>query len=148
MKIAKLKNISPGYLFLLPFALGFFAFGIYPVVNTLVLSFTDTTIMGGDGKFIGFANFARLFADGVFPRAVGNTWFMWILVIIPQVGFALLLAALFTDARLNIKAAGLWRAIFYLPNLLMPAAVAALFSTLFGLYRPVKKFCETDNVRI
>ncbi len=140
MKVAKFKKISPGYLFLLPFALGFLAFGIYPVVNTVFLSFTDTTIMGGDGKFIGLANFIRLFADGVFMRAVGNTWFMWILIIIPQVGFALLLAALFTNTRLNIKAAGVWRAIFYLPNLLMPAAIAALFSTLFGLYGPVNQF--------
>jgi multiple sugar transport system permease protein len=141
MKIAKFKLNSTGYLFLLPFALGFFTFGIYPIVNTLALSFTDTTIMGGvQGKFIGLANFTRLFADGVFLRAVGNTWLMWIFTFIPQIGFALLLAALFTDARLNIKAAGLWRAVFYLPNLLMPAAIAALFSTLFGLYGPVNQF--------
>ena len=141
MNIAKFRKSSTGYLFLLPFLLGFLAFGIYPVVNTITLSFTDTTIMGGGpGNFIGLANFTRLFADKVFLRAVGNTWFMWILTFIPQIGFALLLAALFTNARLNIKAAGVWRAIFYLPNLLMPAAIAALFSTLFGLYGPVNQF--------
>ncbi len=140
MNIAKFKKIPVAYLFLLPFALGFLAFGIYPVINTLALSLTNTTILGGDGDFVGLANFTRLFADKVFLRAVGNTWLMWILIFIPQIGIALLLAALFTNARLNIKAAGVWRAVFYLPNLLMPAAIAALFSTLFGLYGPVNQF--------
>ena len=140
MKLAKFKKIPTGYLFLLPFALGFLAFGIYPVFSTLALSFTDTTILGGDGTFIGLNNYTRLFADGVFLRAVGNTWLIWILNFIPQIGIALFLAALFTNARLKIRAAGAWRAAFYLPNLLMPAAIAALFSTLFGLYGPVNQF--------
>jgi ABC-type sugar transport system permease subunit len=141
MNRTKLGKNAVGYLFLAPFLLGFLLFGLYSVLNTIWLSFTDATIMGGgQGHFIGLANFTRLFADGVFPRAVGNTWLMWILNFIPQIGFALLLAALLTDARLNIKAAGIWRAVFYLPNLLMPAAIAALFSTLFGLYGPVNQF--------
>lgn len=140
MNIARFRKNSTGYLFLLPFLIGFLTFGIYPIVNTVALSFTNTTIMGGDGDFIGIDNFTRLFADGVFLRAVGNTWLMWILNFIPQIGFALLLSVLFTNARLKIRAVGLWRAIFYLPNLLMPAAIAALFSTLFGLFGPVNQF--------
>jgi multiple sugar transport system permease protein len=59
---------------------------------------------------------------------------------IPQIGIALLLSALFTNARLKIKAIGVWRAVFYLPNLLMPAAVAALFNALFAYYGPMNQF--------
>ena len=140
MSIAKPKKISPGYLFLLPFVIGFLTFGIYPIIKTFTLSFTNTTIMGGDGNFIGLNNYTRLFADKVFVRAVGNTWLIWILNFIPQILIPLLLAALFTNARLKIRAGGTWRAIFYLPNLLMPVAIAALFSTLFGLYGPVNQF--------
>jgi len=137
---SQFKKIPTGYLFLLPFAIGFLTFGIYPIVNTLALSFTNTTIMGGDGEFVGIANFTRLFADRVFLRAVGNTWLIWTLNFIPQICIPMLLAVLFTSARLKIKAVGAWRAIFYLPNLLMPAAIAALFGTLFGLYGPVNQF--------
>jgi ABC-type sugar transport system permease subunit len=141
MNIALFKKNSTAYLFLLPFVLGFLVFGIYPIVNTLLLSFTNTTIMGGgEAEYVGLDNFSRLFADGVFLRAVGNTWMLWILNFIPQICVPLLLAVLFTNARLKIKGVGVWRAIFFLPNLLMPVAIAALFSTLFGLYGPVNQF--------
>jgi multiple sugar transport system permease protein len=135
-----LKNIPTGYLFIAPFVIGFLVFGLYPIVNTLVLSFTDATLMSGKSHFIGFNNFIRLFADTVFVRAVGNTWLLWILNFIPQIGIALLLAVLFTSARLKIRAIGIWRAIFFLPNLLMPAAVAALFNALFAYYGPMNQF--------
>lgn len=140
MNFAKLKKISTGYLFLMPFMIGFLVFGLYPVINTLTLSFTDTTLMSGNSHFIGFDNFKRLFSDEVFLRAVGNTWLIWILNFIPQIGIALLLSVLFTNARLKIKGVGIWRAIFFLPNLLMPAAVAALFNALFAYYGPMNQF--------
>ena len=135
----KLKKTSIGYLFILPFIIGFLIFGLYPVLNTLGLSFTDTTLMGGGGHFVGLANFKRLFADAVLLKAVRNTWLIWILNFIPQIGFALLLSVMFTNARLNIKAKGVWRAIFYLPNLMMPAAVTALFAAFFGYYGPANQ---------
>ncbi len=140
MNLAKLKKNSTGYLFLAPFIIGFLIFGLYPVINTLTLSFTDATLMSKSSHFVGIANFKRLFADDVFMRAVGNTWLIWILNFIPQIGIALLLSVLFTSARLKIKAVGVWRAIYFLPNLLMPAAVAALFNALFAYYGPVNQF--------
>lgn len=140
MNLAKLKKNSTGYLFLFPFMIGFLIFGLYPVYNTVALSFTDTTLMTkSGGHFIGLDNFKRLFADAVFLKAVGNTWLIWLLNFVPQMGIALLLAVLFNNARLKIKAAGMWRSIFYLPNLLMPAAVASLFGSLFGLFGPVNQ---------
>ena len=140
MKLVKPRQNLTGYLFLTPFIIGFLAFGLYPVINTLALSFTDATLMTKSSHFIGIDNFKRLFADDVFLRAVGNTWLLWLLNFIPQIGIALLLSVLFTSARLKIKAVGVWRAIFFLPNLLMPAAVAALFNALFAYYGPVNQF--------
>jgi ABC-type sugar transport system permease subunit len=146
MNLAKFKKNSTGYLFLVPFMIGFLAFGLYPVINTIGLSFTDTTLMSKSSHFIGIDNFKRLFADMVFVRAVGNTWLIWLLNFIPQIGMGLLLSVLFTNARLKIRAAGLWRSIFYLPNLLMPAAVAALFNSLFGFFGPVNQFMVRSGI--
>jgi multiple sugar transport system permease protein len=73
-------------------------------------------------------------------NAVKNTWLLWILNFIPQIGIAMLLSVWFTSARLKIKAVGTWRALFFLPNLLVPAAVAALFFSLFSFYGPVNQF--------
>ena len=139
MNLAKLKRNSSAYLFLLPFTIGFLVFGLYPVLNTIGLSFTDTTLMSKTSHFIGLNNFIRLFADDVFLNAVGNTWLIWLLNFIPQIGIAMLLAVIFNNVRLKIRAAGIWRSIFYMPNLLMPAAVAALFGSLFGLFGPVNQ---------
>jgi multiple sugar transport system permease protein len=139
MNLARLKKIPTGFWFIAPFVIGFLLFGLYPVLNTLGLSFTNTTMMSSHSKFIWLDNFKSLFKDGVFLRAVGNTWLIWILNFIPQVGIAMLLSVLFTSARLRIKAIGAWRALFFLPNLLMPAAVAALFNALFAYYGPVNQ---------
>jgi cellobiose transport system permease protein len=140
MNLARTKQDRTAYLFLAPFVIGFLAFSLYPLYNTFALSFTDTTLMTKTAHFIGIDNFTRLFADDVFLRAVGNTWLIWILNFIPQIGIALLLSVLFTSLRLRVKAVGMWRAIFFLPNLLMPAAVAALFNALFAYYGPANQF--------
>lgn len=136
----KINKDHYGYLFIAPFVIGFLVFGLYPIYNTFALSFTDTTIMSRTSEFVGLKNYIRLFADDFFMKAVKNTWTLWILNFIPQVGIALLLSVWFTSTRLRIKGVGVWRAIFYLPNLLMPAAVARLYFGLFSYYGPVNQF--------
>lgn len=140
MSFARVRKEYYGYLFIAPFIIGFLLFGLYPVYNTLALSFTNTTIMSREADFIGFLNFQRLFADDFFWAAIKNTWLIWILNFIPQIGIALLLSVWFTSTRLKIRAVGVWRAIFFLPNLLVPAAVAALFYSLFDFYGPINQF--------
>lgn len=140
MSFSRFKRNYYGYLFIAPFVIGFLVFGLYPIVNTFSLSFTDYTLMARDGNFIGLKNFERLFADDVFIKAVGNTWLIWILNFIPQLGIALLLSVWFTNTRLKLKGVGIWRALFFLPNLLVPAAVAALYFSLFSYYGPVNQF--------
>ncbi|HRV93940.1 MAG TPA: sugar ABC transporter permease [Anaerolineae bacterium] len=138
--MVKFKRDHYGYIFIAPFIIAFLIFGLYPVYNTFYLSFTDTTLLGGDANFVGLTNFTRLFADNVFMKAVKNTWIIWILNFIPQIGIAMLLAVWFTSLRLRLKGVGVWRALFFLPNLLMPAAIAALFFSLFSFYGPVNQF--------
>ncbi len=140
MSSSKFKRNYYGYLFITPFIIGFLIFGLYPVYNTLALSFTDTTLMTKNADFVGLKNFERLFADDVFLNAVKNTWLIWILNFIPQMGIAMLLSVWFTNTRLKIKGIGVWRALFFLPNLLVPASVAALFFAFFSFYGPVNQF--------
>jgi multiple sugar transport system permease protein len=142
----KIRRINHGYLFVAPFIIGFLLFGLYPVYNTLSLSFTDATLMKVDSNFIGLKNFERLFQDKTFLTAVTNTWELWIMNFIPQLGIAMLLAVWFTDVRLKIKAGGVWRMLFYMPNLLMPAAIAALYFSLFSYYGPVNQFLVRSNL--
>ncbi|HWR66494.1 MAG TPA: sugar ABC transporter permease, partial [Bellilinea sp.] len=129
-----------GYLFIAPFIIGFLVFGLYPLYNTIALSFTNTTMMKANGAFVGLQNFERLFADKTFFTAISNTWSLWLMNFIPQLGIALLLSVWFTNTRLRIKGGGIWRMLFYMPNLLMPSAIAALYFSLFSYYGPVNQF--------
>jgi len=135
----RIKKQHYGYFFIAPFIIGFLVFGLYPVVHTLGLSFTDTTLMKAESSFIGLKNFQRLFADKTFSTAITNTWELWLMNFIPQIGISMLLALWFTNTRLKIKGGGIWRMLFYMPNLMMPAAVAALFFSFFSFYGPVNQ---------
>jgi multiple sugar transport system permease protein len=145
MNIVNTRNYY-GYIFIAPFIIAFIIFGLYPIFNTLSLSFTNTTLLVRQGDFIGLENFERLFADNFFTKAVINTWRIWLLNFIPQIGIAMLLSVWFTSLRLRIKGVGFWRAIFYLPNLLVPAAVAGLFFSLFSFYGPVNQFMVRNDL--
>ncbi|MCJ7512531.1 MAG: sugar ABC transporter permease [Anaerolineales bacterium] len=147
MRTGRLSTTSYGYLFIAPFIIGFLLFGLYPVYNTLALSLTNTTMMTREAHFIGLENFKRLFADDFFMKAVTNSWLIWLLNFIPQIGIALLLSAWFMNIRLKIRAVGMWRTLFFLPNLLMPAAVAALFFSLFSYYGPANQLMVTAGLQ-
>ncbi len=115
-----------------PFVFVFLVFNIYPILLTFYYSLTDYTGMGGIGNanFIGVENYARLIGDGYFYSALGNTLKIWGLNFIVQMGIALGLALLFSDIRLKLKGVGLFRALFYLPNIITIASVALLFNIL------------------
>jgi multiple sugar transport system permease protein len=136
----RIKREHYGYLFIAPFLIGWLLFGLYPVYNTFYLSFTNTTMMSRSSEWVGLDNYVRLFADDTFMTAVKNTWLLWILNFIPQIGIAMIASVWFTSTRLKLRAVGIWRMVYYLPNLLMPAAIAALFFSLFSFYGPVNQF--------
>ncbi len=146
MNLSKMRRNYFGYLFIAPFIIAFLIFGLYPIYNTIKLSFTDATLMKADWTFVGLKNFQRLVSDKFFQTAITNTWFIWLLNFIPQLSIAMLLSVWFTSARLRIRAVGVWRAIFFLPNLLMPAAVASLFFSLFSYFGPVNQFMVQSGV--
>lgn len=132
------KN-SSGYFFILPFIIIFLTFGLWPVINTFRLSLTDTVLMSRTSKFVGLKNFVIIFNDPSFIKAFKNTAFIWILNFIPQLGIAMLFSVWFTSKRLKLRGVGIFRTLFYLPNILMPAAIAALFASLFDYYGPINQ---------
>lgn len=137
-----------GYLFVLPFTVIFIIFSIYPVLRTLYLSFTDLKVMG-DAHFIGLQNYVRAFTDKFFWKALLNTCRIWGLNIVLQLGIAFLLMMVFSDVKYKMHGLGVYRIIYYLPNLIAATSVAFLFSTLLdwrvgsvniGLYHLLKAF--------
>jgi multiple sugar transport system permease protein len=130
-----------GYIFIAPFVIIFITFILYPIYNTFFLSVTNAhMIQGMPGDVIGFENFIGLFNDPIFWTALGNTWFLWISNFIPQIVLALVLAAMFTSTTFKLRGMNLFKAIYYLPNLLMPVTIAALFTSFMHVHGPLNQF--------
>lgn len=140
MRNKKLVNYARyGYIFSIPFILTFCVFTLYPVLYTFVIGFTDLKGAGNTewhflptvGKNL-FTNFKDVLTSGTFQKAFKNTWIIWILNFIPQIGFALLFTAWFTDRRSKVKGQGLFKILFYMPNIITAATLAILFNVMFG----------------
>lgn len=118
-----------GYIFIAPFFITFGIFMIYPVILSFYYTFTN--FQGyGEYEIIGFANWARLASEmfgGQFGKAFVNTWIIWGLNIVLQLGMAFILVFIFSDIVWKIKALGFFRTVFYLPNLITLASVAMMF---------------------
>ncbi len=122
---------SMGYLFVLPFVIVFCIFSIYPVLRTLYFSFTNAKIAGvGQSSWIWFDNYKRVITDKYFWRGFFNTVRIWGVNIVLQLGLAFLLTIVFSDIKYKIKGLGIFRVIYYLPNLIAATSVAFLFQTL------------------
>lgn len=115
-----------GYSFIAPFLIVFMIFSIYPVVRTLFLSFTNYTGFN-DYAVTGLTNYKRVFGDILFRKALVNTVKIWGVNIVVQLGIAFLLTMVFSDMKYRMRGLGVFRALFYLPNLIAATSVAFLF---------------------
>ena len=118
MKTA-LKREWPYFLFTVPALLVYTILTIYPLVQTLFLSFTNW-----DGysmnhlKFVGFANYVNIFGDKAMKIALLNTCFFSIVFPVLATIIAIPLAILLNS---KIKTRNLQRAIFFFPS--VPSAI-------------------------
>jgi len=126
------KTNRYGYFFVLPFVIVFLIFNFWPTIYTFMLSFGNLEGLRVNFDFVGLANYKRLVTDKYFWGAVVNTFIIWGLNFLPQLGLALLFAIWLTDVKLHVRGKNLFRALFYLPNLLTAASVSLLFRSLFG----------------
>lgn len=127
---SKKRDINKiAYLFVLPFVIVFLTFNVYPVLRTFYLSFTNYKGFG-DPVWAGLDNYIRVFKDKFFWKALGNTIKIWGVNIVLQLGLAFLLTMVFSDIKYKVRGLSVFRALFYLPNLIAATSVAFLFKTL------------------
>ena len=88
-------------------------------------------------NFVGFANYVKLITEGELLKYTWNTIIIQLLGFIPQIIVSLLLAAWFTNKRLNLKATGFFKTVIYMPNLIMASAISMLFFALFSNNGPI-----------
>jgi ABC-type sugar transport system permease subunit len=121
-----------GFLFLLPWVLGFILFKAVPILTALGLSFTNFQMLNPENtRFIGLANYLTFFKDKEAGASLFGSISYFVLSVPLEMGVALGLAALFCSDRLRGKR--IMRTLFFMPSII-PAA--AIFLIIFGLTSP------------
>ncbi|KPC80913.1 MULTISPECIES: carbohydrate ABC transporter permease [Streptomyces] len=121
---------GPGPLFVLPFAVPFVLFLVWPVLQGLWMSFTDSSLALRATSFVGLDNYAEAFGDPDVWSSLGNTVFFTAASSIPLVLIALAMALL---VHSGLAGQWVWRLSFFVPYLL-PVTVVTLIWT--WLYQP------------
>ncbi|KFL29517.1 ABC transporter permease [Devosia riboflavina] len=119
-----------GYMFLLPWLIGFLGLTLGPTLYSLYLSFTSYNLLSPP-VWVGLENYVRLFtADAKFWASMRVTFVFVILSVPLKLSFALAIAILLDR---GIRGLPVYRAIFYLPSLLGGSvAIAILWRQIFG----------------
>jgi cellobiose transport system permease protein len=121
-------KVSP-YLYISPFFILFAIVGLFPLVYTGYVALLNFDPILHTGTFVGFDNFVWVFQQRQFWIALRNTLTIFLLSAVPQIIIALAIAAVLDS---NLKAKTFWRMGVLLPYIVMPVAVALIFSKLFS----------------
>ena len=131
----RVSATTQGLILLAPALLVYCLFALYPMLNVFVLSFMKWNGLTATKQWVGIDNYVEIFTqDPVFWQAARNTilWTVMSVVFPPAIGFALALAL-----NQNIPGRGPLRALFYLPVIIAPIAVATMwrwmYDPFFGL---------------
>lgn len=129
-KIVFRENVA-AYLFMLPVLLFFLGFVIYPMFQCVFTSFFDSTLNKKD-VFVGIKNYADLFLDKIFLRALKNTFVIVIVSVPVTCAFSLWVSSVIYN--LNEWLCSLFRIIFYLPVVTGSVAVTVVWKWIFNNY--------------
>jgi raffinose/stachyose/melibiose transport system permease protein len=107
-------------------------FVYFPLGQNIYLSFFDWSVFKPVPAFVGFANFAQMFGDAVFWRALFNNTAYAVVSLVFQVLGALILAAL-VEEFVRKRGRGILRAIYFIPSAVSITVAGLLF---YFIYQP------------
>ena len=122
------KEWKWAYVFIAPMVLGTLIFGIIPIFFSIGLSLTNWDGLG-EITFTGLDNFKKIFTDDKLQYEIRNT-LVYTFTTVPITLFI----SLGVSSLLNkgLKLTGMFRVIYFLPNVVMPVAVAMVWRWLLN----------------
>lgn len=119
-----------GYLFIQPFIIGFLVFTVFPMLASLVLSFTEYDMLSAPA-FIGIENYKQLFSkDPLIYKTLYNTIFFAFTSVPLKLMFALMVAMFLVKSN---RITSVYRAMYYLPSMVGGSvAIAVLWRRMFA----------------
>ncbi|MBN9140076.1 MAG: sugar ABC transporter permease [Micrococcales bacterium] len=128
-RFANFSHRATPYVYISPFFILFALVGLFPLVYTAWVSLHEWSLIGGDGGWAGFDNYAAVLGDKKFWISLRNSLSIFLLSSVPQIIFALLIASALDT---NLRAKTFWRMGVLLPYVVAPVAVALIFGQLFA----------------
>lgn len=130
-----------GWYFIAPVGILLSIFLLYPIIYSLYL--TSTSTRGVLTRFIGFANYRKLFTDPLFFKALSNTFRILLLQVPLMLILALIFAAMLNSKKLKFR--GFFRTALFLPSVTSLIAYTILFKMLFSYDGLVNSMLMTLN---
>lgn len=118
-----------GYLFILPTYIGFTIFILYPLIESVRISFQEFSLLRGS-TYIGFDNYVQMFADSRLRIAYINTIIFTLFAVFFNAGIGLILAVML-NRRLPVLMRNLYRSIFFFPVLIAHTYIAVIWRFLY-----------------
>jgi multiple sugar transport system permease protein len=143
------SDLVVAYLLTAPFILIYAWLFVWPVIQMVMLTFTDAPLIGA-GKSVGLANYTRMFKDPIFFKAIWNTSYFVLLTVIPGTAVALGIALMVSRLGGWLQSAVL--AAFFLPYILPVTVVYVIWDWLtnvqFGMLQSVLEWVTGRPVNL
>lgn len=128
------------YVFIAPMVIGTLVFGIFPLFYSLNISLLNWDGIG-EKTFVGLQNFTNLLHNEKFFFEIKNT-LVYTLTYVPLcIFFSVIVAVLLNQ---GIRATGIYRVIYFLPNIVMPVAAVMVWrfmlNSKFGIVNLLLRF--------
>jgi multiple sugar transport system permease protein len=111
-------------LFLLPFLVPYVVLKLWPIVHGFWISLHNWSSIGGNPTFVGTQNYERILQDALFWRAFGNTVLFTALATPSLIALGMALALVLNR---SLPGGGIFRTLFYLPNMLSVSVISLIF---------------------
>lgn len=140
-------GFSPGVLFAAPAVIVLVATAIFPLFYALWASVEDVSLLGGESRFVGLAQFVRAFGDTRFGGALTTTLEISIPSLVLEISLGLLIALLM-NTKMRIFQVS--RPFVFLPMMITPVVVGLMWAVMlnpdFGIINYLLSLIEINPV--
>ena len=116
------------YLLIFPAVFLLLLIAIFPLVNLLVVSFQDISIIGENKTFQGGLNYGRVFEDSRLWESIWHTVAFTLVALPAELFLGLLLALLFVE---KMPGRGIFVALLIIPTVISPIVAGAMWRLMF-----------------
>ena len=134
-------------LFMLPTVLIITVFLFFPVILNFVNSLFQWSAFSTQRRFVGAANYIKMFGDEVFRTAIFNNLVFMAVSVVFQIGLSLVMAAALEEKFMR-RFQPFFRTVYFLPSLLMVTVTGIMFQIIYnpliGLVNPLLELLGLD----